>query len=36
LIYAILDDQEFEFGDDATIMLLEWWQSRSTALSNRR
>jgi hypothetical protein len=36
LIHAILDHQENELRDDATIILLEWRPSRSKALSNRR
>jgi hypothetical protein len=36
LIHAIHDQQENEFRDDATIMLLEWRPSRSKAPPNRR
>jgi hypothetical protein len=34
LIHAI-SDQENEFGDDATVMSLEWRASRFRALSSR-
>jgi len=36
LIHAILDHQESELRDDATIILLQWRPPRSKALSNRR